>query len=86
MNAARLNGRDVVVTAKPRRLRLDDCGDTLSIAELCAVFGISRAEYFRMKSHRTLPVQPLPGLPHRFARIQVQRFFEGRIPTEGRGK
>lgn len=65
-----------------RSLRLDDCGDTLSIAELCGVFGISRAEYFRMKSHRCLPVNALPRLPHRFSRYQVLRFLQG--APEGR--
>lgn len=59
-----------------RSLRLSECGDTLSIAELCGVLGISRVEYYRMKSHRTLPVKPLAGLRFRFSKAQVQRYLE----------
>jgi hypothetical protein len=62
--------------AEHRPLRLAECGDTLSISELCRVMGISRREYFRLQAHRQLPIKPLKALPHRFSAIQVQRFLE----------
>lgn len=59
-----------------RALRLEECGDTLGVVELCGVLGIGRSEFYRMKAHRCLPVKPLPQMRNRFSAIQVRRFLE----------
>lgn len=57
-------------------LRLSDCGDTLSIAELCGVLGISQRHYYQLKAHGITLVPTLPYL-HRFSKATVQAFLDG---------
>jgi len=56
-------------------LRLSDCGDTLSIAELCLVLGISQRKYYELKAHHITLVPTLPYL-HRFSKVKVQEFLD----------
>lgn len=56
-------------------LRLSDCGDTLSITELCLVLGISQRKYFQLEEHGITLVPKLPYL-HRFSKTAVQAFLD----------
>jgi hypothetical protein len=59
-------------------MTLADCGDSLSIKDLCAVLRISPAQYYRLKAHGVFPIQPLPGLGGavRYSKSAVQRFLD----------
>jgi len=56
-------------------LRLSDCGDTLSLTELCLVLGISQRKYYELQAHGITLVPKLPYL-HRFSKVKVQEFLD----------
>lgn len=59
-------------------LRLEDCGDTLTPAQLIAVLQVSRRTYQRWVAHDALPIAPIPKLPIvRFAKASVVAFLHG---------
>lgn len=57
-------------------LRLDECGDVLTVRQVCAVLQISDRSYRRLRQHGAWPIPALDQLPHRFAKVAVQRFLE----------
>ena len=67
-------------------MTLADCGDTLSITELCAVLGIGKSAFFTLKQHGVLLIEPLPGLGAkvRYSKVAVQRYLDQ--PTKVRLK
>lgn len=62
-------------------IRLTDCGDTLSIAEICGVLGMSQREFYRRRAHGAFPIQPLRGMPNRFSKTAVQKYLDQSAPT-----
>lgn len=58
-------------------MTLDDCGDVLTIKQLCAVLQMSTREYYRLKSHGEFPIPPLPhlGSSVRYAKVAVQAYL-----------
>ena len=58
-------------------LRLSECGDTLTIRQLCAVLQISDRTYRHLRQHGAFPIPELTGVPKRFSRQAVERFLAG---------
>lgn len=62
-----------------RAVRLDDCGETLTLDEVCAVLGMGRTTAKRRMLAGTFPVPALPRVgqqPYRFAAVRVRRYLE----------
>lgn len=68
------------VLSPPRRLA--ECGDTLSILDVCGVLGISEREFRRRRQHSAFPIQALPHLPNRFSKASVERFLNQPTPAK----
>lgn len=63
----------------PHRVtRLSECGDVLSITDLCQLLGISRASYFNLKAHRSFPIPAMEGLGGavRYRKADVERYLQ----------
>lgn len=60
-------------------LRLDDCGDVLTIDELAGVLKTSRRTLERLRRARALPIPELRGLDKRprWSRDAVERYLAG---------
>ena len=43
-------------------LCLAECGETLTVAQLCRVLQISRSHYYNLVAHRAFPIRPVKGL------------------------
>jgi hypothetical protein len=63
--------------AAPRGLRLEDCGDVLSLAEVCAVVGVGKSTWRAWRRYNDTPVAELePRTYHpRYARADVERYL-----------
>jgi len=70
-------------------MTLAECGDILTIKELCGVLRISPSQYFYLKQHHAFPIEPLPGLGGavRYSKTAVQRYLDshGRVREVLRG-
>lgn len=60
-------------------MTLDQCGDTLGIAELLAVLGIKKSKFHELKRHGMLP-DPLPGLSGRYSKAAIDAYLKGAYP------
>lgn len=60
--------------------RLSECGDTVGIAEVCGVLGISARELHRLRQHGVFP-EPL--VCKRWSKAVVQRFIDGTSVSRG---
>lgn len=61
-----------------RRLTLDECGDTLSVREVCAVLGVSPRTWRRWRQDHDTPIAALemgPGSRPRYAKAHVARYL-----------
>lgn len=57
-------------------LRLSECGDTLTVTELCRVLQISRSHYYELTRHRAFPIGPIRALGvARYAKTAVEAFL-----------
>lgn len=57
-------------------LLLSECGDTLTVNELCRVLQISRRTYQRWVVHNCQPILPIPNLKVvRFSKSAVDMFL-----------
>lgn len=56
------------------RLTLDQCGDTVSNAELIAVLGIQKSKFYELKRHGLLP-DPLPGFSSRYSKVAIASYL-----------
>jgi predicted DNA-binding transcriptional regulator AlpA len=65
-------------------MTLDQCGDVLTIKELCAVLQISESRYYRFKRHGAFPIRPLQGFPNRYSKSAVLRYLTN--SADGRRK
>lgn len=63
-------------------MTLADCGDVLTIKQLCAVLQISQTQYFRLKAHGAFPIQALPFGAVRYSKTAVQRYLDS-APKSG---
>ena len=57
--------------------RLDDYGDVLTIAELCAVLQISERRFRELRQHNAFPIPEIEHLHNRFSKTDVRRFLDG---------
>ena len=59
-------------------LRLTECGETLTVRQICAVFQFSRSHYYELVRHRAFPIKPLKGIGvTRYAKSAVEAYFAG---------
>jgi len=70
--------------------KLDECGETLTVAELAAVLGIGRSTIDRMIAHGSFPIPWLPALTkqRRWAKAVVRRWLDtnGTMKATGGGR
>lgn len=65
------------VTAMKPTLDLAQCGDTLSVSEVCAVLGVSRRTWVRWQARREEPIAELEPRTYRarYSKVSVQRYL-----------
>ena len=57
-------------------LRLSECGDTLTVTELCRVLQISRSHYYELTRHRAFPIKAIAALGvARYSKAAVEAFL-----------
>lgn len=65
------------------KLTLDQCGDTLSVVEVCAVIGVSRRTWDRWRKDNREPIaelEPKTARP-RWSKANVQRYLDAQRGT-----
>jgi predicted site-specific integrase-resolvase len=62
---------------RPGRLTLEACGDVLSLAEVCAVLGISTKTWQRWRRDHDTPIAELQPATYRprYAKADVERYL-----------